>query len=124
MRAGGSDDFADADGALRADRVAVEIDGLAVERRQRRRQLPGQRLGLARRQDRQEEIGAGKQRALVRRRLHARQPRPLGAGRTAPRQQGAHLRAIIVQPPADSGPHHALGDDRDDRHCRILQSDA
>ena len=39
--AGRSDDLADADRGLRADRIAVDIDRLAVERLQRRRQTAG-----------------------------------------------------------------------------------
>src|SRR5215470_7181860 len=44
---GRRNDFADADRGLRADRIAVEVDGFAVERCKRRREVPSERLGLA-----------------------------------------------------------------------------
>ena len=114
--AGRGNDGADANRGLRADRVAVDINRLAVERLQRWRQMPCQRLRLARRQDRQEEIGAGKQRVFIGRGFHAGGLRPFGALCTAPGQQGANLRAAFVQSPADPSPHHPLRDYPDDRH--------
>ena len=114
--AGRCDDLADADRGLRADRVAVDIDRLAVERLQSRRQTLRQRLGFARRQDRQKEIGAREQRVLVGCRLHPRLARALGARGAAARQQRADFGAAFVKAPADAGPHHPLRDDRDNCH--------
>src|SRR6516225_9970321 len=82
----------------------------------------GLRSSVARRKDRQEEIGAGKQLALVRRRSHAGCLGALGAGLTAPRQQGADFGATLVQPAANAGAHHALSDYPDHSHCRVVLS--
>src|SRR5207245_10653573 len=55
--AGRLDDRRDALGGLRADRIAIDVDGLLRQGREGRSQLARQALGLAGRQDRQEEIG-------------------------------------------------------------------
>ena len=119
--AGGCDDLADADRTLRADRVAIDIDRLLAERLQCWRQPRCQCLGVTRRQDRQKEIGPRQQRVLVGGRLHPGGAGALGTFWAAARQQGAHLGPGFVQPPADAGPHHALSDNRDDRHCLTLR---
>jgi hypothetical protein len=51
VRTGWRDDFADADRTLRDDRIAVDIDGFAVEHGEGRRESAGERLGLAGGQD-------------------------------------------------------------------------
>src|SRR6516164_8727874 len=58
-------DLANPDRGLWADGIAIDIDRLAVERCQGRCQAPGKRLRLARRQDRQKEIGAGEKLVFV-----------------------------------------------------------
>src|ERR1700749_4930855 len=78
--------------------------------------MPCQRLGLAWRQDRQEEIGAGKQRVFIGGGIHAGGPRSLGALCTAPCQQSANLRTAFMQPAADAASHHPLRDYPDYSH--------
>jgi hypothetical protein len=74
--------------------------------------LPRQAFGLARRQDRQHEIGAVEQCLFVGSGLHAGGAGALGAGGAAARQQRSHLGAPLMEALADSRAHHALRHDR------------
>ena len=117
--AGRGDDLADADRGLRADRVAVDIDRLsgrcAVKVGARCRASgsasPGGRI------DRKKSAPASNARSsaagvmpAARARSALLALRPASSVRTSA--------PLSCKRPPDPGPHHALRDDRDDRHDR------
>ena len=110
---GRRDDGGDPIDRLRIDGVAIDIDRLGVAGLERRLEALGQRHRVARRQDRQDEIG--RRDLLVACGRHAGGFRPRRRLGAAALERGEHLDAVIDEPFSDGCAHHARRDHCNDR---------
>ena len=105
---------------LRAHRVAVHKYRLAVAGGESRCKPLRKRNRVARRQDRQNEIG--RRDLLIAAGNHPRGLRPQSGFFRAALQRREHLEAMIDQTLAHGGAHHAWRDDRNDRVHHTLSA--